>query len=111
MAEIDQLRTQLLSTPPSVVVANHAYGLFELAALHLSARPPGLDAARLAIDAMGALVEGLTGRLGEAEHSLVQALNQIRLAFVQISSAGGSSDAEPEQEEPRMQSLREDNEA
>ena len=66
-------------------MANHAYGLFELAAIHLSQQPPRLDQARLAVDAMAALVEGLGGRLGEAEPSLRDALAQIRLAFVQIS--------------------------
>ena len=49
-----------------MVVANHAYGLFELAALHLSAKPPSLDQARLAVDALGALVEGLGDRLGRS---------------------------------------------
>lgn len=85
---LDELRQQLVATPVEVVVANHAYGLFELAALHLSRQPPGLDQARLAVDALGALVEGLAGRLGEAEASLVDALQQIRLAYVQIQSAG-----------------------
>jgi len=92
MAEhLEALRGQLLAAPVEVVVANHAYGLFELAAMHLSERPPGFAPARLAIDALGALVEGLAGRLGEAEPSLVEALAQIRLAFVQIQA----SEAEP----------------
>ena len=94
---LDELRRQLLSTPAEVVVANHAYGLFELAAIHLSQRPPSLDEARLAVDAMAALVEGLAGRLGEPERSLQDALAQIRLAFVQINEAavaeGPDSDA------------------
>lgn len=89
-AHLEELRGQLLTTPPEVVIANHAYGLFELAALHLSSRPPGLDQARLAVDALGALVEGLAGRLGQAEQSLVDALAQIRLAYVQIQAAGGA---------------------
>ena len=88
---LDELRRQLLDTPAEVVVANHAYGLFELAAIHLSQRPARLEQARLAVDAMGALVEGLAGRLGDAEASLREALNQIRLAFVEIGGrpAGG----------------------
>ena len=87
-AHLEELRGQLLSTPAEVVVANHAYGLFELAALHLSSRPPGFEQARLAIDALGSLVEALVGRLGQAEQSLVDALGQIRLAYVQIQAAG-----------------------
>jgi hypothetical protein len=90
-SRLDELRRQLLGTPAEVVVANHAYGLFELAAIHLSQQPPRRDEARLAVDAMAALIEGLTGRLGEAERSLHDALAQIRLAFVQISE---SSEAE-----------------
>lgn len=95
-AHLDELRHQLLSAPVEVVVANHAYGLFELAAIHLSQRPADLVQSRLAIDALGALVEGLAGRLGEAEASLVDALGQIRLAYVQIQateSAGGGTQA------------------
>lgn len=84
-AQLDELRAQLVSTPAEVVVANHAYGLFELAAIHLSQQPPHLDEARLAVDALGALVGGLAGRLGEAESSLNDALAQIRLTYVQIS--------------------------
>ena len=84
-ARLDELRRQLVSTPAEVVVANHAYGLFELAAIHLSQQPPNLDQARLAVDALGALVGGLAGRLGEAEPSLQDALAQIRLTYVQIS--------------------------
>jgi hypothetical protein len=86
-AEIEALRRQVLSVPAAIVVANHAYGLFELAAIHLSEQPPNLGEAALAVDALGALVEGLGGRLGEAEDSLKEALSQIRLAFVQITSA------------------------
>jgi hypothetical protein len=86
-AHLDELRQQLAATPVEVVVANHASGLFELAALHLSQQPPQLEAARLAVDAMGALVEGVADTLGEAEEPLTSALAQIRLAFVQITGA------------------------
>jgi hypothetical protein len=84
-ARLDELRSQLVSTPAEVVVANHAYGLFELAAIHLSQQPPNLDQARLAVDALGAIIGALAGRLGEAEPSLNDALAQIRLTYVQIS--------------------------
>lgn len=87
---LEELREQLVSTPAEVVVANHLYGLFELAAIHLSQSPPGLRDARLAIDAMAAVVEGLKGRLGEAERPLTDALAQIRLAFVQIGETAAA---------------------
>ncbi len=85
--DLESLRRQLAETPAEVVVANHCYGLFELAALHLSGSPPGLEQARLAIDALGFLVDGLGERLGAAYPELRDALAQIRLAYVQISSA------------------------
>jgi hypothetical protein len=85
MAAVQQ---ELLGTPVSVVIANHAVGLFQLAALHLNQRPPNLEEGRLAVDAMGALVEGLAGRLGEEEASLQAALAQLRLAFVQLQGDG-----------------------
>ncbi|MHB8439551.1 MAG: hypothetical protein ACYDD4_10355 [Acidimicrobiales bacterium] len=86
-AQLEHLRGQLLAAPAEVVVANHAYGLFELAAMHLSQQPANIAQACLAIDALGMLVEGLAGRLGQAEASLVDALAQIRLAYVQIQAS------------------------
>ena len=85
--QMAELQDRLARTPAEVVVANHAYGLFELAALHLSLDPPQLDQARLAIDAFGYLVEGLGGRLGEAAEELSTALAQLRLGFVQVQAA------------------------
>ena len=75
--------------PAATVVANHAMGLYELAAIHLSTEPPNLAEARLAIDAMGAHRRGPRGRLGEDERSLRDALAQLRLAFVQLQAAAG----------------------
>ncbi|MDA8044409.1 MAG: hypothetical protein M0Z30_04100 [Actinomycetota bacterium] len=85
--QMAELRDQLADTPAEVVVANHAYGLFELAALHLSIEVPQLEQARLAIDALGYLVEGLGDRLGEPAGELATALGQLRLAFVQVQAA------------------------
>ena len=85
--QVDEMRRELAGTPAEVVVANHCYGLFELAAVYLSQDPPLVDQARLAIDAFGAVVDGLRDRLGEAEPSLRDGLSQIRLAFVQIDQA------------------------
>jgi hypothetical protein len=84
---MQELRDQLAKTPAEVVVANHAFGLFELAALHLSLQPPQLTQARLAIDALAALVDGLGSRLGDASPQLSEGLNQLRMAFVQIHAA------------------------
>jgi hypothetical protein len=85
LGELEAAREQLAQTPASLVVANHAIGLFQLAAIHLDREPPNLDDARLAIDALSALVDGLQGRLGEEEPTLRDALAQLRLAYVQVS--------------------------
>jgi hypothetical protein len=81
------LQEQLANTPAELVIANHAFGMFELAALHLSLQPPQLTEARLAIDALAALVEGLGSRIGEAHAQLEEGLSQLRLAYVQIRGA------------------------
>lgn len=88
--ELASMQQELVNTPASVVIANHAIGLFQLAALHLSVQPPNLEQGQLAIDALGALVEGLRGRLDEHEASLVDALAQLRMAFVQLKGRGAT---------------------
>jgi hypothetical protein len=101
--DLDALKQQLAATPVDVVVANHAFGLFELAALHLSLQPPQLEEARLAIDAVAALVESLGTRLGDAEPTLREGLAQLRLAFVQIKAmaeAGPSPERPPPERPP-----------
>ena len=95
-AAVEAMRAQLANTPAEVVVANHCYGLFELAAIYLSQSPPMLFQARLAIDGLGSLLEGLRGRLGEAEPALHDSLSQLRLAFVRLegaAQAGGENAA------------------
>jgi hypothetical protein len=89
--EMAEVRQQLLQVPASTVVANHAMGLYELAAIHLSSQPPNLGEGRIAIDAMAGVVEGLEGRLGENEPVLRDALAQLRLAFVQLQGAASSA--------------------
>ncbi len=90
-AQVDAMRAQLANSPAEVVVANHCYGLFELAAIYLSQTPPMLFQARLAIDGLGYLLDGLKGRLGEAEPALNEALSQLRLAFVQLEGVERSA--------------------
>ncbi len=92
-AHVEALRQRLAETPAETVVANHCYGLFELGAIYLSATPPLLEEARLAIDAFGLLVEGLGERLGEAQGALRDALAQLRLGFVQVDAATRAAQA------------------
>lgn len=103
-ARLEELRGQLANTPVAGIVAQLAYQLFEVAALHLSLQPPNLVEAQLAIDALAALVEGLGDRLAEHASPLRDGLSQIRMAFVQIKSAAatpppptGPADPEPPQ--------------
>ena len=89
--ELAETRRRLAEVPAQVVVLNHAMGLYELAAIHLSATPPNLTEAVLAVDAFACLVEGLGERLGPDISTMRDALAQIRLAFVQIKGASGQN--------------------
>lgn len=86
----------ILEHPVLEHVAGHVMGLFELAALHLEreaatggAEKPDLAETSLAIDAMGALVEGLGDRLGRYQQSLTEALSHLRLAYVRATESSG----------------------
>lgn len=95
-AEMAEVREQLLGAPASVVLANHAMGMYELAAIHLTAEVPKLAEASLAIDALAAMVERLEGRLGDPEPTLRDALAQLRAAYLEVrdrTSAGGAPEA------------------
>lgn len=82
--EMAEARAQLLDAPAAAVIANHAFGIYELAAIHITADDPNMSEARLAVDTLGILVEGLEGRLGEEiETTLGEALQNLRMAFVQ----------------------------
>ena len=85
-AALREARARLAETPAETVVVNHVMGLYELAAIHLSATPPRLPAAALAIDAVACLVDGLGERLGPETATLRDALGNIRIAFVQIKA-------------------------
>lgn len=85
-------RERLAQVPAEVVVTNHVMGLYELAAIHLSASPPNLQQSVLAIDAVACLVDGLGERLGDEYPTMRDALNNIRLAFVQIKGQVASAD-------------------
>ena len=100
--EMAETRERLKSVPAEVVVANHAMGLYELAALHLSSQPPNFTEATVAIDSLGALLDGMQGRLGEPEATLREGLSQIRVAFVQLKnrSEDATADTRPGADHP-----------
>jgi hypothetical protein len=92
-AELDEARRRLADVPAAQVVANHAMGLFELGAIHLSRQPPDLAEASVAIDAMAAIVAAVGERLGPNGGVLRDALAQIQLAFVQLRGQEGEPDS------------------
>jgi hypothetical protein len=95
--EMAAVREHLASVPAAVVVANHLMGLYELGSIHLSQQPPNLAEASVAIDALGAVVDKLPGRLGETEATMRDALHQIRLAYVAVEKAAREADMATEQ--------------
>ncbi|MHB8189109.1 MAG: hypothetical protein ACYDHP_01530 [Ferrimicrobium sp.] len=86
--KLRELQEQLLAAEPATMIANHAYGLFELASLYLGATPPRLEPATLAIDALTGLLDGVPDRLGEAEAPLAEGLRQLKLAYVTVAKVG-----------------------
>jgi hypothetical protein len=93
--ELVRTRAELAAVPVADIVANHAVGLWQLAILHLTPDPgpdgsptePRLPEASLAIDALGALVDTLGDRLEPHHDALREAVTQLRLAFVEVSSS------------------------
>ena len=96
-SQLDEARQQLLEAPAGLVIGQQALQFYEVAALHRSQPEPKLEEARIAIDALAAVVDALGERLGEAETPLRQAVHQLRLAFVEASRAPG---AEPTADDP-----------
>ena len=93
-AEIRAMQEQMLRTPAAIVVANHCIGLVELAALHLGQDPPNLADAQIAIDALAGVLDGVGARMGENGPPLRQALNQMRMAFVEAKTAAARATPE-----------------
>ncbi len=85
-----EVQKELLEAPAALVVANHCIGLFQLAALHLDQEQPRLEEARVAIDAMAAVVERVGSRLGENERPLRDALTNLQFAFLEAQRRGGA---------------------
>ncbi len=86
-AELLAMQQQMLQTPAGIVVANHCIGLVELAALHLGQDPPNLADAQVAIDALAGMMDAVGPRMGENGPPLRQALNQMRMAYIEARNA------------------------
>lgn len=82
IAEMAEVRRQIVSVPANQIVANHLVGLYELATAHLSQPEPNFAEASLAIDAVAAVLNATEGRLGESEEQMRQALVVVQTLFV-----------------------------
>ncbi len=94
-ARMAEFQRELLEAPAALVITNHCIGLFQLAAIHLEAQPPNLEEAQLAIDALAGIVESLGPRLGAEERPLLEALTNLRLAFVEVRGRAPGQGADP----------------
>lgn len=94
-AELRAMQEQMVRTPAAIVVANHCIGLVELAALHLGQNPPNLGDAQIAIDALAGILDALGSRMGENGPPLRQALNQMRMAYVEAKTAAARGESPP----------------
>ena len=92
--QLSEAREQILGANVRDVIANHAIGLYELAAIHLTAEKPDLASTKVAVDALTTLVEGMEGQLGQAEPTLKESLHNIRLGFVQRSQEAETTPSE-----------------
>jgi hypothetical protein len=111
ITQMAEVQRQILSAPAAQFVTNHVVGLYELAAIHLGQPAPDLEEARLAIDAMAAVLDEVEDRLGEDGRALRDALSQLQMVFVQLKAQAdadeasaaepveGAADDEPDPEE------------
>jgi hypothetical protein len=93
-----EMLARLAATPVELIVAQFAVQLQEIAVLHLGIageRPESLGQAALAIDALGAIVEGLGDRLAPNADPLRQVLAQLRLAYVEVTEQPAGTEQPP----------------
>lgn len=88
VAHMAEVQRQILSNPAEVFVANHAMGLYELAAVHLDQPEPVLTEARLAIDALAALLDATEDRLTATGTELRQALTLLQTVYLRRAQGG-----------------------
>jgi Domain of unknown function (DUF1844) len=93
---LDEMREHLASVSAGDVVAEAALSLVALAYVRLGIPPEqneryrDLDAARLLIDALAGMLDGVRGRLGAPEPELRDVLTSLRMAYVDVASHTGA---------------------
>jgi hypothetical protein len=94
--QVEEAREQLLAAPVGLVVGQQALQMFgDLAGLYLSLPDPRINDARMAIDALAAVLDSLGPRLGEAEAALRNALTQLQMAVVEVANRSGDETGGP----------------
>lgn len=83
VSEMAEVQRQIVAAPASQILANHVIGIYELAAIHLAQEKPKFDEARLAIDALAAVLGAVGDRLESVAPGLGSALTQVQMAYVQ----------------------------
>ncbi len=84
---------EIVRTPAIDWVLNSAVNLANVAGTKLEAGQ--LEDAQLAIDGLAALIDGLSGRLQDAEAPLKQTLSQLQLLYAQRAGAVSGSPEPP----------------
>lgn len=92
VAEMAEVQAQIAAAPAAQVLANHVIGIYELAAIHLSQEQPKLAEARLAIDALAAVLDAIGDSLEAVAPGLRGALTQVQMAYVQRQGDTDSAD-------------------
>lgn len=91
--EMAAAQRRLVETPVEDVIANHLAGLYELASLHLAQQPPSFSDAAVAIDALSAVLERLTTKLGENEPTLREMLRVVQTQFVRLKEGSPADES------------------
>lgn len=86
--QMADVQRQIAATPAAQLVANHAMGFYELAAIKLGQEPPQFTEAQIAIDALAAVLDSVGTRLGDDLAPLQQGLSQLQLAFITLKERG-----------------------
>ena len=98
---LEEMREHLASVSAGDVVAEAALSLVALAYVRLGVPPEqneryrDLEAARLLIDALAGMLDGVRGRLGAPEPELRDVVASLRMAYVDVASHAQAAPGEP----------------
>ncbi len=83
---MEKVRENILNTPVEDLIINHMMGLAEIVAVHLNENEPDLEAARLGIDTVDAILSSIGKRLdNEKESAFRSILSELQMVWVSKS--------------------------